>query len=122
MKDLTKAEEQIMHILWQLQEAVVKDIIPQLPDPKPAYNTVSTIVRILEKKGVVSHKAVGKTHIYYPLLQKADYRTAQTNSLVQKFFGNQPKNLLSFFVEQKDLDVKELDELLEIINQKRKQQ
>ncbi len=74
MKELTKAEEQIMQELWQLQSAYVKDIIEQLPEPKPAYNTVSTIVRILERKGFVSHKTSGKSHLYYPIVQKDHYK------------------------------------------------
>ena len=72
-KELTKAEEQVMQILWQLEKAFVKEIIEQMPDPKPAYNTVSTIVRILEKKGFVSYEAFGKTHRYYPLMSKREY-------------------------------------------------
>ncbi len=119
MKDLTKAEEQVMHILWELKEGVIKDIIKELPDPKPAYNTVSTIVRILEKKDVVSHRAIGKTHIYFPLISKETYRAYQSQGLMQKFFGNSPKKLLSYFIEKENLDVSELDEILKIIQDKR---
>ncbi len=84
MKELTRAEEQIMHVLWFLGQAYVKDIIERLPEPKPAYNTVSTIVRILEKKGFVGHEAFGKTHLYHPLVAKEDYTQAFLRSFVRE--------------------------------------
>ena len=80
-KELTKAEEQIMQVLWTLEKAFVKDIIEELPEPKPAYNTVSTIVRILQEKGFVSHKAYGKSHEYFPIISKEQYSTFATEKL-----------------------------------------
>lgn len=118
MKELTSAEEQIMHVLWELNEGVVRDVIDQLPEPKPAYNTVSTIIRILEKKGVVDHKAIGKTHIYFPILQKEEYMASQTKGLLKRFFDNNPKQLLSYFAEQEDISLKDLNEIMELLKKK----
>ena len=112
MKDLTKAEEQVMKILWDLQEGFVKDIIDQLPKPKPAYNTVSTIVRILEKKGFVGHKAFGKTHQYHPLISKVDYSRYSLKKLLGNYFGGSFEELVSFFAKEQDMDVAELEALL----------
>ncbi|MBK5278053.1 MAG: BlaI/MecI/CopY family transcriptional regulator, partial [Bacteroidia bacterium] len=87
MKELTKAEDQIMQILWTLEKAFVKDIVEQMPSPKPAYNTVSTITRILEKKGFVGYKAYGKTHEYFPLISKDKYTKFYLNNLVSGYFN-----------------------------------
>ena len=87
-KRLTKAEEQIMQVLWDLEEANVKEIIEKLPKPKPAYNTVSTIIRILEKKDVVGYKAYGKTHQYFPLIEKKDYTKKYMNNFIRNYFGD----------------------------------
>lgn len=119
VKDLTKAEEQIMDILWELGQGVVKDIIAELPKPKPAYNTVSTVVRILEKKGIVSHKAYGKTHVYFPVLQKEDYQQHQTRGLLKRFYQNKPKSLVSYFIENEEIDLKELEEIMALIQTKK---
>jgi predicted transcriptional regulator len=120
VKDLTKAEEQVMTILWEIENGVVKDIIEKLPKPKPAYNTVSTVVRILEKKGVVAHKAFGKTHVYYPLLKKEEYQEHQTKGLLKRFYQNKPKSLVSYFVEQEEIDLKELEEIMKLLQDKKK--
>lgn len=122
MKELTKAEEQIMHILWELDEAFVKDIISKLPKPKPAYNTVSTIVRILEKKGFVSHIAYGKTHEYYPLIYKEDYTKAHMKSFVKNYFSNSFEQMVSFFAKEKSLTVNEMEEILKIMEEEIKKQ
>ena len=122
MKELTKAEEQIMHILWELDEAFVKDIISKLPKPKPAYNTVSTIVRILEKKGFVAHKAYGKTHEYYPLIYKEDYTKVHMNSFVKNYFSNSFEQMVSFFAKEKSLTVNEMEEILKIMEEEIKKQ
>lgn len=116
MKQLTKAEEEIMHILWQLQRANVKDIISQISDPKPAYNTVSTIVRILENKGFVDYHKQGKGHIYFPLIQKQDYSNQSINNLVDNYFQGSFKSMVSFFVKKNDLDLKEMEAILKDIN------
>ncbi len=118
-KQLTKAEEQLMQVLWDLEEASVKDIIEQLPKPKPAYNTVSTIIRILETKDFVGHKAKGRGHIYYPLIKKTDYSNQSLNKLVDSYFGGSFKSMVSFFVKKNDVDINELETILEHINDKK---
>jgi BlaI family penicillinase repressor len=112
MKELTKAEEQVMQVLWHLKKAFVKDIIEQLPLPKPAYNTVSTIVRILEKKEFVGYHAYGKTHQYYPLITKAEYSSFSLKKLLGGYFGGSMEELVSFFAKEQDMDVEELEQLI----------
>jgi len=117
MKRLTKAEEQIMQILWDIGEGFVKDIIEHLPGPKPAYNTASTIVRILEKKGFVSHHAYGNSYAYYPLIDKEDYTKAYLKSIMKDYFSNSFKEMVSFFARDKDMSIEELEEIRKMINQ-----
>lgn len=112
MKELTKAEEQVMQHLWKLNKAFVKDLVAEMPEPKPAYNTVSTIVRILETKGFVGHKAYGKTHEYFPLIGKDEYRSFYLKNMVSTYFGGSFQKLVSFFAKDNDMDVQELEELL----------
>ncbi|WP_433863688.1 BlaI/MecI/CopY family transcriptional regulator [Sphingobacterium thalpophilum] len=114
-KELTKAEEQIMHELWEMGRGFVKDIIERLPEPKPAYNTVSTIVRILETKGFVAHESFGKSHQYLPKISKEEYKKGITGKLLNNYFDNSPKRMLSYFLEENRLDMKELDDILSII-------
>ena len=109
---LTKAEEEVMHIIWQLDRCVVRDVIDKLGDPELPHSTVSSVVRILEKKGFVGHKAYGKTHEYFPSVSKDDYATHGVSSLVEKYFSGSPKQLVSFLVQSKGIDLKELNELL----------
>ncbi len=116
MKELTKAEEQIMQELWKLENAYVKDIINELPEPKPAYNTVSTIVRILERKGFVSHKASGKSHCYFPIVAKDNYKKAFVKHFVKDYFANSFQNMVSFFASNKEISLKELEEIQALIN------
>jgi BlaI family transcriptional regulator, penicillinase repressor len=113
MKELTKAEDQVMQILWKIQKGFVKDIIDLMPNPKPAYNTVSTIVRILETKGFVDHKAYGKTHEYFPLINKEKYTKFYLNNLIKGYFNGSFENLVSFFAKENKLDVREFEKLLE---------
>jgi predicted transcriptional regulator len=113
MKELTKAEEQIMQLLWQLEEAFVNDIVDKMPEPKPAYNTVSTIVRILEKKGFVDHKAYGKTHLYFPLISKTDYTRSFMKSFMGNYFGNSFREMVSFFAKHDNMSVSEIEKLME---------
>lgn len=119
-KQLTKAEEQLMQVLWNLNEASVKEIIAQLPKPKPAYNTVSTIIRILETKNIVGHIAKGRGHIYFPLIKKADYSNQSLQKLVDGYFEGSFKSMVSFFVKKNDVDLKELGTILDAINDKKK--
>lgn len=115
IKELTKAEEQIMQVLWDLGKGFVKDLIDQLPEPKPAYNTVSTIVRILETKGFVDHEPFGKSHQYYPVVSKEEYKSFATEKLLSGYFSNSVENMFSFFVKEKKLDLKEADEIMKLI-------
>jgi len=120
LKELTKAEDQVMQILWKLESAFVKDIVEKMPDPKPAYNTISTIVRILETKGFVDHKAYGKTHEYFPIISREKYTKFYLNNLLKGYFNGSFQNLVSFFAKENKMDVKDLEKLLEELkNQKR---
>ena len=110
---LTKAEEQVMQILWEKEEGLVKDIRDSFSDPKPARNTVSTVLRILEKKGYVGHKAYGNVHLYFPLVTKSNYSKSQLFGLLENYFNNSFPAMASFFAREKDLTVRELNELLE---------
>ena len=109
---LTKAEEQVMHILWDLGEGLVKDIRDRFDEPRPARNTVSTVLRVLEKKGFVGHKSFGNVYLYLPLVSKQDYSRSQLFGLMESYFGNSFPAMASFFVREKDLSVEELDELI----------
>lgn len=111
MKELTRAEEQIMQILWKIGKGFVHDILAQLPEPRPAYNTVSTIVRILEKKGFVSHQAYGKSHEYYPLVTKKEYTRTFLKHFTKNYFSGSYKELVSFFTDNERLDINELEEI-----------
>jgi len=122
MKELTRAEEQIMHVLWALGQGYVKDIIERLPAPKPAYNTVSTIVRILEKKGFVGHEAFGKTHLYRPIVAKEDYTQAFLKNFVKDYFDDSYQELVSFFARDRNLTVSELEEILSALREEIKKQ
>ncbi|HAL50700.1 MAG TPA: transcriptional regulator [Sphingobacterium sp.] len=114
-KELTKAEEQIMQELWEMGRGFVKEIIDRLSEPKPAYNTVSTIVRILETKGFVTHESFGKSHQYLSKISKEEYKKGITGKLLTNYFDNSPKSMLSYFLEENRLDIKELDDILSII-------
>lgn len=119
MISLTKAEEQIMQVLWRLEKAFVKEILEELPEPKPAYNTVSTIVRILEKKELVGYEAFGKSHRYFPLINKDDYSRQSLSTMVQNYFGGSARDMVSFFVKNENLSTTELESILEIIEKQK---
>jgi BlaI family penicillinase repressor len=114
MRELTKAEEQVMLILWELKEALVKDIIDQMDPPKPAYNTVSTVIRVLEGKGFVNHKAIGNTHIYFPVIDEAAYKHFAFDKVMNNYFENSYQSLVSFLVKEKNMDIDDLDELIKM--------
>lgn len=118
-KQLTKAEEQVMQLLWQLEEASVKDIIGLFPKPKPAYNTVSTIIRILETKQFVGHRSIGRGYVYFPIVKKADYSNQSLQKLVDGYFGGSFKSMVSFFVNKNDVDIDELGTILDAMNDKK---
>jgi len=121
LRELTKAEEEIMRVLWQLQKGFVKDVLAELPEPKPAYNTVSTIIRILEKKELVGYTAYGKTHEYFPLITEEQYRRFQTEQLMSNYFDNSLKKLVSFFVQDKNISLSEADEIINLLNKRKDQ-
>lgn len=115
MRELTKAEEQVMQILWDLKKGFVKDVLAKIPEPKPAYNTVSTIVRILEKKGFVGYKAYGKTHEYFPIVEKDKYKNFYLKNFVGNYFEGSFQSLVSFFAKSNDMDVNEMEELMKYV-------
>ena len=121
MKELTKAEEQIMQILWDLEKGFVKDVLEQFPEPKPAYNTVSTICRILVKKGFLDHRTYGNSHQYYPLVGREEYTRDYLNSFVGNYFGNSIEQLVSFFSKQNKVDIREAERIIELMNQIKEQ-
>ena len=121
MVTLTKAEERIMQILWDLERGFIKDIQEQFPDPQPPYNTISTIVRVLVKKEIVSYKSYGGSYQYFPMITKEEYRSEQMGRLMNNYFGNSLKEVVNFFSEEKDLDVEELDEALKMLEDLKKQ-
>jgi len=121
-RELTRAEEQIMHILWDKGPALVHDILKEFPDPKPAYNTVSTIIRILEQKGFVDHKAYGRTYEYFPLITKKEYTKTYFGSFVANYFGNSFKSVANFFTAEENLSIKELEEIRQLIEEEIRKQ
>lgn len=116
MKQLTKAEEDIMQVLWDLKEGNVAAIIDELPLPKPAYNTVSTIVRILENKEFVGYRKEGRGHIYFPLVAKTEYSNQTLNKLMDGYFQGSFKSMVSFFVKKNDISISEMEAIMKEIN------
>lgn len=112
----TEKEEEIMQILWNLKKGFVKDIIEEMQDPKPHYNTVSTIIRIMEDKGFVGHKAYGKTYEYYPLITKEKYKSSTLGKVLDEYFSGSYKDLVSFFAKEEKISSEELNEILKEIN------
>lgn len=115
IQELTRAELEIMQILWQIGRGFVNDILMKLPQPKPAYNTVSTIVRILEKKGFVAHRAYGKSHEYYPLIEREAYTSIYMKSVLANFFGGSASRMVSFLSSNKSLTIEETDDIIRIL-------
>lgn len=114
IRELTKAEEQIMQILWNLEESIVRDMVDQFPDPKPAYNTVSTVLRVLEKKGFVDHKAYGTTYVYFPLVTKKEYSKFQFTNLIRNYFNGSFPKMAAFFAKENNLSIQELEEMMDM--------
>ena len=117
IRELTKAEEQIMHILWDKGAGLVHDILREFPDPKPAYNTVSTIIRILEQKGFVGHKAYGRTYEYFPVISKKEYTKTYFRSFIANYFENSYKSMASFFTAEERLSLTELEEIRQLMEE-----
>jgi BlaI family transcriptional regulator, penicillinase repressor len=122
LPELTRAEEEVMQILWKLEKGFVNDLLEHYGEPRPAYNTVSTIIRILEKKGYIGHHAFGKTHEYYPLIAKDDYSRRLMGSVVKGYFDNSYRKLVSFFTGDEQISVKEMEEMRKIIDDQIQQQ
>jgi len=114
---LTRAEEEVMQILWTLEKGMVHDLLEKFPEPKPAYNTVSTIVRILEQKGFVGHKAYGRTHEYFPVISKKEYTKSSFRGFMTNYFGNSYKSLASFFATEEKLTIRELEDIQKTIDE-----
>lgn len=113
MQKLTKAEEQVMQIIWDLDSCMVSEILEKIGEPKPPHSTVSSVVRILEKKGFVNHKAYGRTYVYNPIITREDYTNFALSKMANNFFGGSVKRLVSFLVKENDLDLNEISELLD---------
>ncbi len=120
LPSLTKAEEEIMQLIWKLEPCLVRDIMENLGEPDMPHSTISSVVRILEKKGFVTHKAYGKTHEYRAVVSKEEYAQQNVKSLIKKYFGGSPKQLVNFLVQEHDLDLKELNELMATLTKKNK--
>ena len=120
MVTLTKAEERIMQILWDLERGFIKDVQEHFPKPKPPYNTISTIVRVLVKKEIVSYKSYGGSYQYFPLITREEYRSEQMGRLMNNYFGNSLKEVVNFLSEKKDLDVGEVNEVLQMLEELKK--
>ncbi|MHC1736538.1 MAG: BlaI/MecI/CopY family transcriptional regulator [Ignavibacteriaceae bacterium] len=114
-KEMTKAEEQVMQIIWKLEKCMVNDILSHFPKPKPAYTTVSTIVRILEKKGFVSHKVYGNTHEYFPLVSKEKYTSDYFKGFLKGYFSDSFSNLVSFFSRNDEIDLQEMEIIMKML-------
>jgi predicted transcriptional regulator len=121
MNKLTRKEEELMKILWKIKEGFVKDIVEFYPDPKPHYNTISSIVRLLEEKGFVGHKAYGNTHQYFPAISKQEYRKSFIKDVVKDYFDNSYKQTVSLFIEEQNLSNEDLDELISLIKSKKEE-
>jgi len=115
MRELTRAEEQVMQVLWKIRKGFVKDILEYFDEPKPAYNTVSTIVRILQDKGFVDHKAYGRTHEYYPIVSKDEYSKTHLSTFVNDYFSNSFGKMVSFFAKEQEISIKEMEEIMKIM-------
>lgn len=119
MQKLTNKEEEIMHILWKLEKAFVKDVLAEIKEEKPHYNTLSTIIRNLEEKGYVNHNAYGNTHQYYPVVTKEEYRKGFMSNAIQHYFNNSYKSMISFFAKEEKISAEELREILDMIEKKK---
>ena len=122
MEELTKAQEEILLVLWDIQEGAVADVVEKLAEPKPAYTTVATVIKVLEKKNYVAHRKYGNIHVYYPVVTKKAYAKHVLKDAYKGLFNNSINQLVSFFVKEKDVPVSELEELKKLIDQEIKKQ
>lgn len=119
MVKLAKREEQIMHVFWEREKAFIRDVIPLLPDPKPHYNSVATMVKILEEKGFLDHETVGNVYCYFPVISREDYQKHAMKDIVSQYFDNSYPRMLAFFANEQNLSEDELNEILHIIKSKK---
>jgi predicted transcriptional regulator len=120
MVNIAKREEQIMQVFWDLKKAFIRDVIPQLPDPKPHYNSVATMVKILEEKGFLEHETAGNMHAYFPVISREDYRKFALKDVVSRYFDNSYPRMLAFFAKEQKLSEKQLNEIVTIIKNEKK--
>lgn len=120
IKELTRAEEEVMQILWRLKRGFIKEILEKFGEPRPAYSTVSTIIRILQEKGFVNYRVYGRTHQYFPVVSKDDYRKSQMSSFVRNYFSNSYQKMVSFFAREDSITVKEMEEIMEMMKKEEK--
>ncbi len=115
IRELTRAEEDVMQVLWRLKKAFIKEILEKFDEPKPAYSTISTIIRILQDKGFVNYRAYGRTYQYFPVISKDDYRKAQMNNFVRDYFSNSYQKMVSFFAREDSITVKDMEDIMEMM-------
>jgi BlaI family penicillinase repressor len=120
MVKLAKREEQIMQVFWDLEKAFIRDVIPQLPEPRPHYNSVATMVKILEEKGFLDHEVTGNVYCYFPLISREDYQKYALKDIVSQYFNNSYPRMLAFFAKEQNLSEEEMKEILDIIKSKKK--
>ncbi|PZR23856.1 MAG: transcriptional regulator [Citrobacter freundii] len=115
MEELTNAQQEVLRALWQINDGAVSDVLNQLPDPKPAYNTVATVIKVLEKKKYIAHRSYGKTNVYYPLISKNQYAQHMIGNSIKDFFNSSLSQLVSAFVNQKEISINELEEIKNLV-------
>ena len=120
MQKLAKREEQFMQVLWSLEKAFVKEIISELPDPKPHYNTVATIFKILGEKGFVDHKTFGNSHQYFPLVTKENYQKGAVSDMIMNYFDNSYMNMVAYFAREEKISTEELESIIKLIKKDQK--
>lgn len=120
MKELTKAEEQVMQILWEIKKGFIKDIADKFPDPKPANTTISTVVKILETKGFIAHNVYGKIHEYYPAIGKEEYTRAFMGNVVKNYFSNSYHKMVSFFARDKEVSIEDMEQMMKVLEEEMK--
>ena len=115
MIKLAKREEQIMQVFWKMKKAYIKEVIPELPDPKPHYNTVATIVKILEEKGFLAHESVGNIYCYFPVVSRETYQSQAIKNIVKDYFNNSYPSMLAYFAKEQKISETELKEIIKLI-------
>jgi BlaI family transcriptional regulator, penicillinase repressor len=116
MKEITKSQEEVLIALWGINEGAVSDVLGNIPEPKPAYNTIATVIKVLEKKNYISHKTFGKTNVYFPLISKKDYAHFVLKNTIKGFFDGSLNQMVSFFVQNKNVSIGELEDLKSLLD------